>query len=383
MFYSKDLLSRRSPLGAIWTIAHGKKLSKNKLLGISVQEICNEILHPDVPHSLRLQGILIGGVVVVFNKQTHYLLEDLQEMMRRVKDAIRVESGGAEQATLQHGKDKAKREAITLVDHDSGLAAEDAMLYNIDLNNLLVPSLANPAMVLFTQHRPARSMSLGGFQDAELFAVPTQSGYTKSGLTQSVGRQTGGQEVTGGRQALLGGHGGDGADYAEQDEVFGDVGEMMMGGLLDDEAMGLGMHMDLGMLGMADPTAQAKASSMVGSENAAEASSPDGAVENRLNNNNAAARKARGSDASMAVEEGAMEVEDGLGAAEDRMDLVGRKRKPSGEWWTPWLTPVILRTTRRGFHMSMLQFYAWPSGQRWIGKPGAEAGGASDPVGMS
>ncbi|GFH31096.1 uncharacterized protein HaLaN_30067 [Haematococcus lacustris] len=67
----------------------------------------NEILHPDVPHSLRLQGILIGGVVVVFNKQTHYLLEDLQEMMRRVKDAIRVESGGAEQATLQHGKDKA------------------------------------------------------------------------------------------------------------------------------------------------------------------------------------------------------------------------------------------------------------------------------------
>ncbi|KAJ9512797.1 hypothetical protein QJQ45_028987 [Haematococcus lacustris] len=233
-------------------------------------------------------------------------------MMRRVKDAIRVESGGAEQATLQHGKDKAKREAITLVDHDSGLAAEDAMLYNIDLNNLLVPSLANPAM------------------DAELFAVPTQSGYTKSGLTQSVGRQTGGQEVTGGRQALLGGHGGDGADYAEQDEVFGDVGEMMMGGLLDDEAMGLGMHMDLGMLGMADPTAQAKASSMAGSENAAEASSPDGAVENRLNNNNAAARKARGSDASMAVEEGAMEVEDGLGAAEDRMDLVGRKRKPSG-----------------------------------------------------
>ncbi len=32
-----------------------------------------EVLHPDVPHSLRLQGILVGGVVVVFSKQQNYL----------------------------------------------------------------------------------------------------------------------------------------------------------------------------------------------------------------------------------------------------------------------------------------------------------------------
>lgn len=41
----------------------------------------NQILHPEVPHSLRLQGILIGGVVVVFNRQASYLLEDVHEMM--------------------------------------------------------------------------------------------------------------------------------------------------------------------------------------------------------------------------------------------------------------------------------------------------------------
>jgi hypothetical protein len=41
----------------------------------------NQILSPDVPHSLRLQGILIGGVVVVFNRQAVYLLEDMQDMM--------------------------------------------------------------------------------------------------------------------------------------------------------------------------------------------------------------------------------------------------------------------------------------------------------------
>jgi hypothetical protein len=33
-----------------------------------------EIIHPEVPHSLRLQGILVGGIVVVFTKQQNYLL---------------------------------------------------------------------------------------------------------------------------------------------------------------------------------------------------------------------------------------------------------------------------------------------------------------------
>ena len=38
----------------------------------------NQILSPDVPHSLRLQGILIGGLAIVFDRQQSYLLEDLQ-----------------------------------------------------------------------------------------------------------------------------------------------------------------------------------------------------------------------------------------------------------------------------------------------------------------
>ncbi len=41
----------------------------------------NQILHPEVPHSLRLQGILVGGVVVLYNKQQVYLLEDVQDMV--------------------------------------------------------------------------------------------------------------------------------------------------------------------------------------------------------------------------------------------------------------------------------------------------------------
>jgi len=45
----------------------------------------NQILHPEIPHSLRLQGILVGGVVVVYTKQQVYLLEDVQDMVVRTR----------------------------------------------------------------------------------------------------------------------------------------------------------------------------------------------------------------------------------------------------------------------------------------------------------
>ncbi|KAG2427009.1 hypothetical protein HYH02_014655 [Chlamydomonas schloesseri] len=122
MFYSHDLLGRKSTLGAIWTMAHGKKLSKCKILGINVMDVCKQIMQPDVPHSLRLQGILIGGVVIVFNKQQIYLLEDLQEMLRKVRAASAPEAAAlaAANTVLQKGKDRARAEAITLADDQLG-----------------------------------------------------------------------------------------------------------------------------------------------------------------------------------------------------------------------------------------------------------------------
>ncbi len=62
-------------------MAHGKKLSKQKLLGIHLDDICKSILTPDVPQSLRLQGILIGGLAQVFSRKQIYLLEDLKDMI--------------------------------------------------------------------------------------------------------------------------------------------------------------------------------------------------------------------------------------------------------------------------------------------------------------
>ncbi|GLI66951.1 hypothetical protein VaNZ11_011006, partial [Volvox africanus] len=75
-------------------------------------------MQPDVPHSLRLQGILIGGVVIVFNRQQLYLLEDLQDMLRKVTAAKAPERSAAAvvKTVLHRGRDKARVEAITLVE---------------------------------------------------------------------------------------------------------------------------------------------------------------------------------------------------------------------------------------------------------------------------
>jgi hypothetical protein len=41
---------------------------------VRLAQICDAVLSPNVPHSLRLQGILVGGICVVFQRQQAYLL---------------------------------------------------------------------------------------------------------------------------------------------------------------------------------------------------------------------------------------------------------------------------------------------------------------------
>jgi N terminus of Rad21 / Rec8 like protein len=43
----------------------------------------DNIMQPEVPQALRLQGILMGGVVIIYSRQTHFLLEDCKEVMVR------------------------------------------------------------------------------------------------------------------------------------------------------------------------------------------------------------------------------------------------------------------------------------------------------------
>lgn len=79
--------------------------------------ISNQILSPDVPHSLRLQGVLIGGLAIVFDRQQSYLLEDLQEMFKAVKSATNAAHAHelVVRATVQGGH-RGRSDAINLND---------------------------------------------------------------------------------------------------------------------------------------------------------------------------------------------------------------------------------------------------------------------------
>jgi hypothetical protein len=45
--------------------AHGKNLKKKAVLSISVVDTCNAIMDPTIPHALRLQAVLVGGLVLI------------------------------------------------------------------------------------------------------------------------------------------------------------------------------------------------------------------------------------------------------------------------------------------------------------------------------
>jgi hypothetical protein len=64
-------------------IAHGKKVARVRLAGVRLADICDAVVSPQVPHSLRLQGILVNGICVVFQRQQGFLLGGLTTQVGR------------------------------------------------------------------------------------------------------------------------------------------------------------------------------------------------------------------------------------------------------------------------------------------------------------
>jgi hypothetical protein len=83
MFYSADILGKRTPLGLVWLAANGNRLARGQILGANIETTCKQIIH-NVPFSLRTHAILVNGVVVLYNKQSSLLLDDSRAMLRRV-----------------------------------------------------------------------------------------------------------------------------------------------------------------------------------------------------------------------------------------------------------------------------------------------------------
>lgn len=87
MFYSETILSKKGPLAKIWLAAHWeKKLSKSQFLQTSIKQSVNAIVNQEqVPIALRLSGQLLLGVVKVYSRKAHYLLEDCNEALMKIK----------------------------------------------------------------------------------------------------------------------------------------------------------------------------------------------------------------------------------------------------------------------------------------------------------
>ncbi|KAF3333631.1 Sister chromatid cohesion 1 protein 1 [Carex littledalei] len=77
------------------------KINRKKLNKLNIIQICEEILNPSVPMALRLSGILMGGVVIVYERKA-----ELNEVWKTkpVKNSN----------VLPKGKAKARYESVTL-----------------------------------------------------------------------------------------------------------------------------------------------------------------------------------------------------------------------------------------------------------------------------
>ncbi|KAF0923567.1 hypothetical protein E2562_006568 [Oryza meyeriana var. granulata] len=132
MFYSHQLLARKAPLGQIWMAAtlHAK-INRKRLDKLDIIKICEEILNPSVPMALRLSGILMGGVVIVYERKVKVLYDDVSRLLIEINEAWRIKPV-ADPTVLPKGKTQAKYEAVTLPENmtDMDVEQEQPMLFS-------------------------------------------------------------------------------------------------------------------------------------------------------------------------------------------------------------------------------------------------------------
>ncbi|XP_042024014.1 sister chromatid cohesion 1 protein 1-like [Salvia splendens] len=136
MFYSHQLLARKAPLGQIWMAAtlHAK-IHRRKLDKLNIIKICEEILNPSVPMALRLSGILMGGVVIVYERKVKLLYDDVTRLLVEINEAWKVKSVPSDTTRLPKGKAQAKFESVTLPpnrNEDLGEAEESLPHFNTE-----------------------------------------------------------------------------------------------------------------------------------------------------------------------------------------------------------------------------------------------------------
>lgn len=98
-----DLLTRQGPLAHVWLASnYDKKLSKQQLLKtnlirsseyIANQPIQSSSRDTNQPITLRLSGHLLLGIVRIYSRKTKYLLDDVNEVLYKLKNSFKFASG--------------------------------------------------------------------------------------------------------------------------------------------------------------------------------------------------------------------------------------------------------------------------------------------------
>ncbi|CAH9114717.1 unnamed protein product [Cuscuta europaea] len=116
MFFSHQILARKLPMGQIWLAANSDaKMTRRQLAKLNIVQICEEILNPPVPLALRMSGILMGGVVKVYQHKVKFLYDDVNRLMVEVNRVWKVNVTLPDPTQLPKKKEKkAKNEAVTL-----------------------------------------------------------------------------------------------------------------------------------------------------------------------------------------------------------------------------------------------------------------------------
>ena len=82
-----DLILKRGPFASVWIAGTSSdKLGKKMVLATDIEEIVKEILENQrINLVLRVSGMLLKGLVVVYSKKLQYMLTDCEDMITKIK----------------------------------------------------------------------------------------------------------------------------------------------------------------------------------------------------------------------------------------------------------------------------------------------------------
>lgn len=90
MFYSRSLLSRKGPLGAIWVAAYCfKRLKKAQVFETNIPSSVDEILEEELDvMTYRVLAYLLLGLVRIYSKKVEYLFDDCNDAVVKINNFL-------------------------------------------------------------------------------------------------------------------------------------------------------------------------------------------------------------------------------------------------------------------------------------------------------